>query len=146
MSVWHMQPDIAASRRQHKQLYQVQGRYLRYVGLVALACVLYYVWFFLQFGISGEQLTTGLQQIGRYLARMFVWHDFWNWPFGYYFTQIGITLAIVFAGTLTATVLALLLCAGWNNTAYYPSVADLQSSLTIASIPAKPVESEPASR
>lgn len=33
MSVWHMQPDIAASRRQHKQLYQVQGRYLRYVGL-----------------------------------------------------------------------------------------------------------------
>ena len=30
------------------------------------------------------------------------------------------------------TVLALLLCAGWNNTAYYPSVADLQSSLTIA--------------
>ena len=30
------------------------------------------------------------------------------------------------------TVLALLLCAGWNNTAYYPSNADLQSSLTIA--------------
>ena len=29
-------------------------------------------------------------------------------------------------------VLVLLLCAGWNNTAYYPSNADLQSSLTIA--------------
>ena len=29
------------------------------------------------------------------------------------------------------TVLALLLCAGWNHTAYYPSTADLQSSLTI---------------
>lgn len=29
-------------------------------------------------------------------------------------------------------VLALLLCAGWNNTVYYPSVANLQSSLTIA--------------
>ncbi|MBR0048482.1 MAG: cytochrome d ubiquinol oxidase subunit II [Prevotella sp.] len=29
-------------------------------------------------------------------------------------------------------VLALLLCAGWNNTAYYPSTADLQSSLTLA--------------
>lgn len=28
-------------------------------------------------------------------------------------------------------VLVLLLCAGWNNTAYYPSTADLQSSLTI---------------
>ena len=28
-------------------------------------------------------------------------------------------------------VLAILLCAGWNCTAYYPSVADLQSSLTL---------------
>jgi cytochrome d ubiquinol oxidase subunit II len=34
------------------------------------------------------------------------------------------------AGTVF-TVLALLLCAGWNNTAYYPSLANLQSSLTI---------------
>ena len=39
------------------------------------------------------------------------------WPAG-----IGVVL----------TVTALLLCAGWNNTAYYPSTADLQSSLTIA--------------
>jgi cytochrome d ubiquinol oxidase subunit II len=30
------------------------------------------------------------------------------------------------------TVLALLLCSAWNNTAYYPSTADLQSSLTMA--------------
>ena len=29
------------------------------------------------------------------------------------------------------TVLPLLLCSAWNNTAYYPSTADLQSSLTI---------------
>ena len=29
------------------------------------------------------------------------------------------------------TVLSLLLCSAWNNTAYYPSTADLQSSLTI---------------
>ena len=35
------------------------------------------------------------------------------------------------AGTVLV-VLALLLTAGWNNTAYYPSNADLQSSLTIA--------------
>ena len=34
------------------------------------------------------------------------------------------------AGTVL-TVLALLLMAGWNNTAYYPSTVDLQSSLTI---------------
>lgn len=35
------------------------------------------------------------------------------------------------AGTVF-TVTTLLLMAGWNNTAYYPSTADLQSSLTIA--------------
>jgi len=35
------------------------------------------------------------------------------------------------AGTIV-TVLCLLLCSAWNHTAYYPSTADLQSSLTIA--------------
>ena len=44
-----------------------------------------------------------------------------GWKKGIWFTGIGTVL----------TVLALLLCAGWNNTAYYPSLADLQSSLTI---------------
>ncbi len=40
---------------------------------------------------------------------------------------------IWFAGIGTVlTVLAILLCAGWNNTSYYPSNADLQSSLTLA--------------
>ena len=39
------------------------------------------------------------------------------WPAG-----IGVVLVV----------LCLLLCAGWNHTAYYPSNADLQSSLTIA--------------
>lgn len=39
------------------------------------------------------------------------------WPAGF-----GVVLAV----------LALLLCAGWNGTAYYPSNVDLQSSLTIA--------------
>ena len=42
MSQWQNQPDIAASRRQHRHLYQAQGRYLRYVGLLTLASVLYY--------------------------------------------------------------------------------------------------------
>lgn len=42
------------------------------------------------------------------------------------------TKGIWFSGTGTVlTVLALLLCAGWNNTAYYPSITHLQSSLTI---------------
>ena len=40
---------------------------------------------------------------------------------------------IWFAGVGTVlTVLALLLVAGYNNTAYYPSTTDLQSSLTLA--------------
>ena len=43
------------------------------------------------------------------------------------------TRGIWFAGTGTVlVVLSLLLCAGYNHTAYYPSTADLQSSLTIA--------------
>ena len=40
--------------------------------------------------------------------------------------------AIWFSGVGTVlTVCALLLLAGWNNTAYYPSLTDMQSSLTI---------------
>ena len=43
------------------------------------------------------------------------------------------TRGIWFAGIGTVlTVLALLLSVGYNNTAYYPSTADLQSSLTLA--------------
>lgn len=43
------------------------------------------------------------------------------------------TRGIWFAGVGTVlTVLALLLVVGYNHTAYYPSTADLQSSLTIA--------------
>ena len=45
----------------------------------------------------------------------------------------GSRRAIWFGGSGTVlVVLALLLCAGWNDTAYYPSLADIQSSLTIA--------------
>ncbi|WP_418991905.1 cytochrome d ubiquinol oxidase subunit II [Alistipes sp.] len=44
----------------------------------------------------------------------------------------GSRRAIWFGGVGTVlTVLALLLAAGWNGTAYYPSLADMQSSLTI---------------
>lgn len=45
------------------------------------------------------------------------------------------TNGIWFAGPgVVLTVLALLLCAGYNNTAYYPSTADLQSSLTLPTV------------
>ena len=41
---------------------------------------------------------------------------------GIWYAGIGVVIVV----------LCLLLCAGWNQTAYYPSNADLQSSLTIA--------------
>lgn len=44
-----------------------------------------------------------------------------NWKKGIWFSGVGTVL----------TVLVLFLCVGWNNTAYYPSVTNLQSSLTI---------------
>ncbi|MEG1645510.1 MAG: cytochrome d ubiquinol oxidase subunit II [Alistipes sp.] len=51
---------------------------------------------------------------------------------GIYKGWIGKRSAIWFSGLGTVlTVLALLLTAGWNNTAYYPSLTDMQSSLTI---------------
>lgn len=100
-------PDISAMKQQHPALFAAQNRYLRRLAMLALALVLYYVFFFMVFGIEWNRLLTGCQQLGRYFLRMFVWQDFVNWPFGYYFSQVGITLAIVFAGTLTATLLAL---------------------------------------
>ena len=40
MSHWQAAPDVALSRQQHKTLFQAQGRYLRRLGLIALAKVL----------------------------------------------------------------------------------------------------------
>lgn len=99
--------NLQQLKQQNPEIFSRQGRYLRTLGMITLAIVLYYVFFFLVFGISWPQFANGCQQISRYFMRMFVWHDFANWPFGYYFQQIFITLAIVFAGTITATLLAL---------------------------------------
>ncbi|ENF3461977.1 phosphonate ABC transporter, permease protein PhnE [Yersinia enterocolitica] len=84
-----------------------QKRYIRWVTIIGIAIFLYYLFFFKTFGIPWQAFVNGSQQISRYFLRMFVWHDFVNWPFRYYFGQIFITLAIVFAGTLTATLIAL---------------------------------------
>ena len=62
-------------------------------------------------------------------------------PFLFFFFFIEMPVVLIktfdkgiwFAGIGTVlTVLALLLVAGYNNTAYYPSYTDLQSSLTLA--------------
>ncbi|MBP2844949.1 phosphonate ABC transporter, permease protein PhnE [Dickeya oryzae] len=99
--------DIASIKQQHPELFSQQRRYLWRVGLMGAAVLLYYVVFLVFFGISIEQWVRGFDELGRYFMRMFVWHDFANWPFGYYLSQIFITIAIVFAGTLTATLVAL---------------------------------------
>ena len=57
--------------------------------------------------------------------------------YGIYTGIVGSTTSnsksIWYSGVGTVlTVLALLLCSAWNHTAYYPSTADLQSSLTLA--------------
>lgn len=100
-------PDVAHLKQQHAALFAAQNRYLRCVALLVLAVLLYYLFFFAVYGIEWSRFLLGCQQLGRYFLRMFVWQDFRNWPFGYYFQQVGITLAIVFAGTLTASLLAL---------------------------------------
>ncbi len=98
---------IADIRRDHPHLFAAQRRYLRYLSIFAVLIVLYYLYFFTFYGIPWEAVVRGTGQIGRYFMRMFVWHNFSEWPLMYYFGQIAMTLAIVFAGTITATLLAL---------------------------------------
>ncbi|CNK05565.1 ABC transport membrane permease [Yersinia mollaretii] len=108
MLAYHLTTEqISALKQQHPQLFLQQKRYVRLVAVIAVAIFLYYLFFFKVFGIPWQTFTNGSQQISRYFLRMFVWYDFINWPFKYYFSQIFITLAIVFAGTLTATLIAL---------------------------------------
>ncbi|SQI35033.1 ABC-type phosphate/phosphonate transport system, permease component [Serratia plymuthica] len=99
--------ELQTLKQQHPEIFSQQRRYLRTLGIIAVAIALYYLFFFQFFGISWPQFVNGCQQLGRYFVRMFVWHDFVNWPFMYYFQQIFITIGIVFAGTITASLIAL---------------------------------------
>lgn len=66
---------------------------------------------------------TGILLVGVILVLWGIWKTYLNPSYreGIWFSGTGTVL----------TVLALLLCAGWNHTAYYPSITDLQSSLTL---------------
>ncbi|MCE0495291.1 phosphonate ABC transporter, permease protein PhnE [Vibrio salinus] len=88
---------IYASRRHH----------IISLIVISSAILLYYILFFKYNGMTLDRLIGGLDKLGDYFLRMFVWKNVSQWPFGYYFKQILITLGIVFAGTLTATLLAL---------------------------------------
>lgn len=98
---------IEETRQRHRDIFAGQKRYLRRIGLITLAIVVYYAYFFLHYGLPWPRLINGSQQIGHYFMRMLVWHDVASWPFGYYFWQIFITVAIVLVGTLTASIIAL---------------------------------------
>jgi phosphonate transport system permease protein len=98
---------IANIKRDNPKLFSAQRRYLRYLGTFAVLITLYYIYFFTFYGIPWTAVVHGSSEIGRYFLRMFVWHNFSEWPLMYYFEQIVMTLAIVFAGTITASFLAL---------------------------------------
>lgn len=98
---------IANIKRDNPKLFSAQRRYLRYLGAFAVLITLYYIYFFTFYGIPWSAVVHGSSEIGRYFLRMFVWHNFSEWPLMYYFEQIVMTLAIVFAGTITASFLAL---------------------------------------
>jgi phosphonate transport system permease protein len=98
---------IATIKRDNPKLFSAQRRYLRYLGTFAVLITLYYIYFFTFYGIPWSAVVHGSSEIGRYFLRMFVWHNFSEWPLMYYFEQIVMTLAIVFAGTITASFLAL---------------------------------------
>lgn len=103
-----LEPHVVSGlKQQHRHLFAAQRRYLRYLAILAVAITLYYVYFFSYFGIPWSEVVRGTREVGRYFLRMFVWHNVSEWPFTYYFSQIAITLAIVFAGTITASFLAL---------------------------------------
>ena len=72
------------------------------------------MWYLLVLLLIGVGLV--LYAIGKEIANRESGNSRSIWPAG-----IGTVLVV----------LALLLCAGWNGTAYYPSTAELQSSLTI---------------
>ncbi|AVF35304.1 phosphonate ABC transporter, permease protein PhnE [Rahnella sikkimica] len=103
-----LEPHVIASlKQQHAHLFSAQRKYLRYLAILAVVIVLYYLYFFSYFGIPWREVVRGTREVGRYFLRMFVWHNVSEWPFKYYFSQIAITLAIVFSGTVTASFLAL---------------------------------------
>lgn len=95
----------------HQQYYQAiyanHRRHKIMLIVMVAALVLYYLLFFKYNGLTIPRFIEGLHQLSHYFMRMFIWRNFSHWPHGYYFQQLAITLGIVFAGTLSATLLAL---------------------------------------
>ena len=57
--------QLESMRTQHQALFSLQRRYLQRIGLIAAAILLWYVYFFVTFGISWQQLTVGMTQLSH---------------------------------------------------------------------------------
>lgn len=126
----------------------LQGRFRHQLVVDAVPFLLFFLAFVIRtFAKDGFAVRPETGQV--YMEPHKYWHNFIQMPVVAGLFLIGVAgvlyglgksvfcpeyrKGIWFAGTGTVlTVLALLLCAGYNNTAYYPSNLDLQSSLTLA--------------
>lgn len=99
--------NLDSWREEHRVIFSQQKCYLNKLAIISIAIVLFYVFFFNYFGVSSQTFINGSKQLMRYFSNMFIWKDFINWPFSYYYSQILLTLAIVFGGTITASLIAL---------------------------------------
>ncbi|MBD1574143.1 phosphonate ABC transporter, permease protein PhnE [Vibrio sp. S17_S38] len=99
--------DLNTLRNEYHEIFAQQKSYLFKLVKIGVAIVLFYVFFFHQYGVNQQVFISGSQQLLRYFSNMFIWKDVSNWPFSYYYSQILITLAIVFGGTITASLVAL---------------------------------------
>ena len=99
--------DLNILRNEYHEIFAQQKSYLSKLVKIGVTIVLFYVFFFHQFGVNQQVFISGSQQLLRYFSNMFIWKDVSNWPFSYYYSQILITLAIVFGGTITASLVAL---------------------------------------
>ena len=124
---------------------QIQERCTRQLPWNALLFLLFFLPFLIRLMIKDGFSTSS----GITIESMKYLHNLLEMPILSALLLIGIVLVLFgiykssrnvqyrkgiwFTGTGTVlTVLVLLLIAGWNNTAYYPSNIDLQSSLTLA--------------
>lgn len=126
----------------------LQGRFRHQLVVDAVPFLLFFLAFVIRtFAKDGFAVSPETGQV--YMEPHKYWHNFIQMPvvaglfligvagvlygLGKSVFRPGYRKGIWFAGAGTVlTVLALLLCAGYNNTAYYPSNLDLQSSLTLA--------------
>ncbi|CAG9001460.1 MAG: Phosphate-import permease protein PhnE [Candidatus Celerinatantimonas neptuna] len=107
----HIEPLTLKKQTSHESQYAAiyVKRRNHIITLIVITCavLLYYALFFEYNGLTPARMVEGFDKLGEYFLRMFVWKNVSQWPFSYYFKQIAITLGIVFAGTFTATLLAL---------------------------------------